>query len=478
MNTFLYIIKKEIKETIREKLIFILALTLVFLLSISLYFGWAANKQKKLVTEQAQLQKQEEWVQQGDKHPHIAAHYGTYIFKPNSAFSLFDPGLNNFTGTSVYLEAHYRHEFMFRPAQDHSSMIRFGELSPVLVLQILLPLLIIFLSFNAFTKEREQETLKLLVAQGIPIQKIIWGKVFAYLAIILTVLSPFLIIAVNYALSNSIQANISDLTSRLVIIVFLYLLYTVLFLGFSVLVSLKASNSRNSILILLSLWFLFTVIIPKAASNIGESLFPHPSMKEYQAAVQLDIERGLNEDGTRSERTERLKQEILKEYDAKRVQDLPFNFEGISIQANEEYGSKVSNDHREKLEEIFHKQNRVATYASIINPYLAIRNLSMALSSTDLHAFIHFQENVIEYRIQLIKVMNDDMAFNSNYGEFFEYKAGQDLWESVPPFTYSPLTLWKALAPYKFELVMIISWCLALLFFLQHSSKKMRVIHE
>ena len=118
---------------------------------------------------------------------------------------MFDFGLDTYTGTSVYLEAHYQHQFMFRPAQSHSSMIRFGELSSALVLQILMPLLIIFLAYASFTKEKERGTLRLLISQGVTLSSIAWGKIMAYFLILLVILLPFAlgIILLSYWLKNA-----------------------------------------------------------------------------------------------------------------------------------------------------------------------------------------------------------------------------------------------------------------------------------
>ncbi|MEJ7658785.1 MAG: ABC transporter permease subunit [Hymenobacter sp.] len=104
---------------------------------------------------------------QGEKHPHIATPLRHVRVQAQTGLSFFDYGLDAYTGTSVYLEAHYQHEFMFRPAQDYSALIRFGELSGALVLQVLLPLLVIFLCFGAITRERESGTLRLVLSQGV-----------------------------------------------------------------------------------------------------------------------------------------------------------------------------------------------------------------------------------------------------------------------------------------------------------------------
>ena len=60
-----------------------------------------------------------------------------------------------YTGTSVWLEAHRQNDFLLRPAQDATAAQRIGVLTAAQVLQHLVPLLIILLTFGAFAGERE-----------------------------------------------------------------------------------------------------------------------------------------------------------------------------------------------------------------------------------------------------------------------------------------------------------------------------------
>jgi ABC-2 type transport system permease protein len=49
-----------------------------------------------------------QWLDQPDRHPHRVAHYGFLVFRPRAPLSFFDTGVENYTGTSLFLEAHRR----------------------------------------------------------------------------------------------------------------------------------------------------------------------------------------------------------------------------------------------------------------------------------------------------------------------------------------------------------------------------------
>lgn len=477
MSALLYIAKKEIKVAVRERLIVFLGIIIMVLLGISLYAGYVSYQQQKEIISNTQHEKREEWLGQGDKHPHIAAHYGTFAFKPKTVLSLFDFGLDAYTGTSVYLEAHNQHEFMFRPAQDHSSMIRFGELSSSLVLQVLLPLLIIFLAFSSYTRERESGTLKLLMSQGVSAHSITWGKILAYCIILLTMLLPFFVGLLLIAASGANSDSIPDVGLRSVLLIVIYAVYLFLVVAIAVWISMKSLTGRNALLTLLTCWTFFVILMPKTIANLSESFHPLPSMREFKAEIEESKLNGLDGKTPRSVRVAQLEKEYLKKYGVETVEELPFNFEGVSMQAGEDCGNMVYDHHFEGIRAIFNKQNSLGSFASLINPFIATQHLSMSLSGTDLHTFNHFETEVEDYRRMLVRRMNNDMAENSNYGEFFEYAAGRDLWEEIEDFSYKAPSVKSALKPYYLELASLLVWVVFTILLLNSSNKKLKPVH-
>ncbi|MCB0629977.1 MAG: DUF3526 domain-containing protein [Saprospiraceae bacterium] len=477
MQPLLLIIKKEIKTALREHLIVSLGAIILILLGVALYAGYVSYQQQQKIIAETQSEKRAEWLGQGDKHPHIAAHYGTFAFKPKTVLSLFDFGLDAYTGTSVYLEAHYQHEFLFRPAQDHSSMIRFGELSAALVLQLLLPLLIIFLTFSSFTREREGGTLKLLLGQGLSFRTLSWGKVLAYNIILATLLCPLLVGMLFFSGAGDQYDVIPDVSGRILLICLLYGLYAWLAVAISVWVSRRASSGRNALLTLLTCWIFFTLLMPKTLTNISASLYPLPPMRIFKAGIQDDISNGLDGQTPRSVRMARLEKEYLERYAVDSVQQLPFNFEGVQMQAGEVYGDEVYDHHLARLHEIFHRQNRLSSIASLINPFLAVKHLSMALAGTDLYTFIHFEKAAENYRRSLVRRMNEDMAEHSQYGEFYGYQAGSDLWQEIEDFSYQGPTVEELLRHYKLEISSLLIWVTAITILLNFYPAKAGSIH-
>ncbi|MET0356052.1 MAG: ABC transporter permease subunit, partial [Cellvibrio sp.] len=142
-------------------LVTLLIMTLLAIASSSFQY-----QQQQSMKANAQDMERDRWVNQGEKNPHSAAHYGVYLFKPAMPLSVIDPGLNNYLGDVLFLEAHKRNNPVFASSQDSIELQRFGTLNPAVILQLFLPLFIVLIGFGFFSQEREQGTMRMLLLSG------------------------------------------------------------------------------------------------------------------------------------------------------------------------------------------------------------------------------------------------------------------------------------------------------------------------
>lgn len=170
------IARKEIVEMVRDGRFRFAGGMVFLLLSCALLLGWQHYREVSAQQQAAQLATRHQWLNQGKKNPHSAAHYGIYAFKPKIPLSLLDRGTDPYTGVAVWLEAHKQNQFQYRPAQDATAVQRFGELSGAMVLQVLVPLLIVLLAFSSLAGEREAGTLRQLMSLGVRPSVLLRGK--------------------------------------------------------------------------------------------------------------------------------------------------------------------------------------------------------------------------------------------------------------------------------------------------------------
>ena len=210
------IARKEFSEIVRDGRFKWTAGIMALLLLTALAAGYQKYSAYMDMQRLAQDQTNYQWFNQGDKNPHSGAHYGNYAFKPAGPLAFFDNGINNYAGTALFMEAHKQNFAIGRPATDQSSIGRFGDLSGAMILQLLMPLLIIFLGFTAFSGERESGTLRQVLSMGVSNRQLLWGKALGIgTAVVLVVGACVLIGGLALSLTGlHATMNLSNPTSR------------------------------------------------------------------------------------------------------------------------------------------------------------------------------------------------------------------------------------------------------------------------
>ncbi len=456
---------KETKELLREGRVRAAFVIVILLMGVAV---WISARQYRNINEQyaaARTAERAIWDNQGEKNPHSAAHYGTYAFKPKYPLSLVDQGVDKFAGTSIFLEAHKRNEAQFSAAADQTGLARFGDLTPDFILLFIIPLLIILLGYNSFTKEREMGTLTLLKSQGISNWKWLLGK---WTALFLPI---FIITTVLFILAGALLGNLDDFGvfswSSLFAMFLVYMGYYIIFINIVLLISSKTKKSGISLVVSLCVWILACLAAPKAASNIAESKHPYPTRQEFAANVLKDKKVGLDGHNPWSKEAKRLEENVLKEYGVDSLHQLPFNFDGYRMQKGEEHEAEVYFKHYNHLKNQYADQSKVYRSLAAISPYLPTRFLSMALAHTDYATHWDFADAAEQYRIATQRFLNDNFAENSSYGEW-SYRADANVWKNLPAFDYNPPKLGSILSRNTSNVGILCLWLLAsfgLLFF-------------
>jgi ABC-2 type transport system permease protein len=446
------IARKEVTEMLRDGRFRLLAAMVLLISLLSLGAGWKHYAELSRQHATARAETRAQWLNQDRKNPHSAAHYGVYAFKPKSQLAMIDTGIDPYVGVAAWLEAHKQNEFKFRPAQDRTAVQRFGEMTGAEVLQVLLPLFIVLMTFGAFAGEREQGTLRQLLSIGVSRRDLALGKALGVAAALGLVLVPSTVLAVIALALSSENGLVSGDPARGVLLAVIYLIYFALIVAISLAVSARARSSRLALVALLSFWFFNSLVASRAASDLAGWLYPTPSAVEFQKAMDAD----LNDEEQMRTRLDRRRAELLQRYHVDHVDALPIAFTGISMQEGEEHGNEVFDRHFGRLFDRYEAQNRVYQMGGVVAPLLAVRALSMGLSGTDFQQHRHFAAAAESYRRDIQRLMNGDIAANQKKGQV--YLADQSLWAQVPDFEYqAPGTGW-VLSHYTASIAVLLTW--------------------
>lgn len=460
----LHIARKEFLDAWRDGRFRLAALVIAALLVTSGLLAWRQSERVNAERAAATAQERENWLEQGEKNSHSAGHYGVNVFKPVAPLALFDRGIEPYVGTTLFLEAHRQNQAAFVPARDATAMRRFGELTASAGLQWLAPLLVVLLAFGSVAGERERGTLRQSLSLGVAPRELLLGKLFGLGFALVTLLAPLALAGVAVLLQSEVDPA-HGLWARVGGLALAYGLYLAVALVGSLAVSAFAPNSRSALVVLLGLWAGGCVIAPRLASDVVHAQLPTPLLAQFEKELGEDLQNGLDGHDTRSKQMEEFTARTLKEYKVARVEELPFNFNGLAMLESERIAGAVFDHHFGKLWDRIEAQDRATTWVGALAPLLALRSASMALSGTDFVHHRHFATAAEQHRREFVRVLNEDVKNNAKPGDH-NYAVGRELWEQLPEFKLAPLPAERALESASLGLGLLAAWlvgaCVAL----------------
>lgn len=463
------IARKEAGDLYRDGRVLCAIAAVAFLVLASIALSWQDFREREASRAQIEKTVRLQWENQGEKHPHSAAHFGQYAFTPSSIPAAIDPGTLSHTGTAVWLEPHRRNLFRFRPAEDQTPAVRYGTLTPALLLQALLPLLIIGLCFAAVAGEREAGTLRLTLSLGVTRGQLFAGKALgvalAGLPLALLIFIPFVVLGFAQPLGGMSGV---DQALRLALLALVYCLYWSVWIFTALGVSCRARTAQSTLAVLLALWAAATMLAPQAGSFIAERFATSPSAQTFAAGIQNDLAKGLDRNSPPEKRYQELVAQTLKQYNVKSLDELPVGFGGIRLRSNDAYSEQVHDKHFSALYDNWRQQSRLYLLASPISPLIATRGLSQSLAGTDVEHHIHFAQAAEMYRREFINRTSDEVTALAK-GNDWNVKSGADLWKSISSFDYHSPSVGKALRTQPLTIAVLLAWLAASVWFARRS---------
>jgi ABC-2 type transport system permease protein len=463
------IARKEFAEIVRDGRFKWTAAIMVLLLLTAMLAGYQKFSNAARIQQLTQGETNEQWLNQGDKNPHSAAHYGNYAFKPVGPLAYFDNGINSYTGTAVFMEAHRQNFAIGRPASDQSSIARFGDMSGAMILQLLLPLFIIFLGFTAFSGERESGTLRQVMSMGVPNRQLLWGKALGISTAVLAVVIPCIVAGAIFISLADIHVENSQIGLRVGLMTIAYLMYAGIFIFLTLAVSALTKNARTTLMVLVGFWAFTGFLAPKAAGEISKAIYPTPAFGKWIADMKAHQRRGF--DGVPPfAKFARYTKELFKEHGVDKVSDLPMYFVAVRLQKLEEYDYPVFDQHFSTVRNSYFDQRRLQDRMGSFAPTLPLRSISMGLAGSDLVQHVNFMVDAETYRRNMVVKMNDYLSkasvhLNSSFNSSNYMTADEEVFGIVPPFEFEPPTLASVLDEQRSNFITLFVWLLASLGF-------------
>lgn len=441
---------------VRDRRIAVLGFALLLVLATAAMTGAAMHAANEVERAAAQVEELHVWEMQGPANPHGAAHFGRFVFKPTSPLTVLDPGLLPQLGASVRLEAHAQNPARGRAIDGGTALDRFAGLSPATMLQGLAPLLIILSGFTTFSGERARTLLRQEIAAGTAPSTLMAGRLLGLAG---TVGILLVAVAAVGGIALILAGGGAGELGALLWMMLGYALYLFAFAALTLAASAAFASARTALVVLLGFWAMATLFVPRVAPAVAERVAPTLSGPAFEAAVTKEVREGPSGHDPQDARLERLRITTMAQYGVKRIEDLPIDFNGVSLFHGEALSSSIYKRYFKALYDGYDRQAGVQRFFALLSPVQAIKPWSAALVQSDQHAHRRFLEQAEDFRYHLVQTLNRNII-NRTPSEG-PYMADVPAITRGQAFKGSPPALGETLRRHWPDLAVLIGWAVS-----------------
>jgi len=419
---------------LRRDRVAVLGLTLLLLLTaVAAFTAWEQRRTTDAERARHQARVDHAFEAQPDRHPHRMVHYGHFAFRPLSPLAAFDSGVDAFTGHTLFLEGHRQNSANFGDVRQSSLLLRFGQLTPAFVLQVLAPLLLVFVGHAVVARERESGTLRILLAQGVRAREIVLGKLLALSGVAALVLLPALLALAWIGAATPASASLA------VALATGHGLWLLIWAVGIVGLSACFVRGRDALLALLAVWAVGVVLVPRLAPEFVASTLALPTRFETDIAVARDLAALGDSHDPDDPYFAGFKRQVLAQYGVASVEELPVNYKGLLGMEGERLTSALFQRYAKASFDLQDAQLRRVDRFALLSPVIALRRLSMAAAGTDLQNYRRFLEQAERHRYRLVQELNRLQAEKLSFADdrsSRDSRIGHAHWHDLADFHY------------------------------------------
>ena len=395
-----------IKTQILENLFgikFIVTMVICLLLVLGVTMTGIARYENQLAADQnikninkANLEEAENWRDVGED--------GIKVIKSATSLSIFSTGLDESVGRTATV-----HEWDFPHMEDSIYSTTpifavFGDLDLTFIIKIVISLFAILFTYDLISGEKERGTLKLCLSNSVPRNTYILGKsIGSFISLILALFLP-LILGLLLVLTYGNINFTGEEWARVGIIIVGYVLYMLSFFSLGLFVSTLTKRSSISFLVLLFIWVLLVLVVPKASMMIAAQVSPVDmgisDVRDEQLHMQRDFRNSIWQETQNEMRTMDRASMSRDEWHT-----TMFN---LRREISEELEPKFRQDNERLIDDFKQAQTNLTSIAmslSRISPASAVTYIGMGMAGTGFDAQEFFLDQLTTYRAQFAKTV-------------------------------------------------------------------------
>lgn len=447
------IVRKDLLGLRRDKLPVVLFSILAILVASSLLAG--LQRERAFDRERAAALETDRavWLNQGERNPHSAAHFSRYAFRPASPLAMIEPGTTDFAGLAIWMEAHYQDPAVFRRAEDGGELSRYTQLSPAFLVLTIAPVVVFLLLFGSIAGEREDGTLRQVLASGVTARKFFTGKMgIGSSVVFIAYTAVFLPIAALSVFVSPAEFT-ADSLLRLSVLFLVYGAYLVVCVAIALGVSACTRTRQAAFLALTVIWALMAVFLPRLAADVATGIHPQPDAREASERLSAASDTYYRDTNRRA----RIEQEVLDRYDVASVEELPINYGAYVLQVSEELSEPEFDAFYADLDARYAGQEQVIRLFGLLTPVVASTKLSRGVAGTDRAHQRDFAQATEAHRREMIRLLNKDYMYNAGEAGY-GYTADRELWARFEDLEYQLPRLARLGGSYLPDALLLCLW--------------------
>ena len=447
---------KEIRLLLRDP--FCVALLVCFSVGL-VWASWSSHSHwRDFAIQQSDLQAadREAWLSQTTANAHMATHTGQTVYKPVSPLASFDPGAVSDFGSTVFLQSHHQSAAKNNLRQDKIDLLQSEAYSPAVLLTLIGPLLIIVLGSASIAREKEGGTLSILLTTGASWPAIVIGKGLAVLLVPFIVALPgLMLLALPWFESNRLLHSL-DLIVREAVIVGTLTAYCIGWLGVTMFVSSNSSSMTGGFSILIALWSIISLVMPRIAGDVATFVSPLPTSAEVRLEKDIAVHDANQSSAESAKANSALEARLLEEFQVDRIEDLPIDMAGAKMIDQEANANRLYDEIEERVTQAKDRQNELIGGFQFASPYMAMRAVSSSLAATDRAHHFDFINSAENYRRQFVEDLNVAEMKKQKPGDSPDQR--RQFWAQVTEFLPDFVSALKDVGRSLIAIICIIAW--------------------
>ncbi len=445
-----YVIQKEIKDCIygyRSLLVFILSIILFFM---AIYTGvrrYRSNLEEFNLAQSAVRNQLSEktvlWT---------LSTAGLEIAKAPPVLEILVSGIEPYTPQIYFFSLYLLPQPRGSSTSENPMAAVFGSLDLLFVVEVVLGLAALLFTFSTITGEKETGTLKLQLANSLPKDTLLIGKLIGNLiGFLVPVALAFAFSAILLAVFPGISLNTQQIL-RIALIGLDFFLFLIVIFALGICISAMTTRSTLAFGISLVCWVTMVAIIPKFAIVAARQAAPEESLGAYEMQ-KIEVDRqgtNLFETNFSAYRAQHPTGQIPHEV-----------YDELLKQSREKQNQELARIEDEYMRT---KQNqaRMALLFSRFSPAGSASFAAMALAQTNLQRDIRFRAALQDYRAQFTAYYDQKAAQVDNDLKQHPNDTTADVmsFQDLPPFQFQGETLSVSIDRALPDLGLLVLWSL------------------